>query len=135
MASEEEIRSYRAKAREEIAGAQSEYEHGRFNNCVKLAYYACFHAAVAELLGAGVAEPPGGGIWGHAFVQAEFVRRFVQRRKQYPASLGDTLSRALAVRDIADYRPAQVSRAQATRALRQATEFLSALTSEEGEQR
>jgi len=79
-------------------GAQSEHESHRFNNCAKLAYYACFHAAVAALLREDVPEPAGGGVWSHAFVQAEFSRRLIQRRKRYPTGLGDTLPRGLSIR-------------------------------------
>ncbi len=65
---------YLAKARESLAGAESELANGRYNNCANRCYYACFQAAVAALVQHGI-RPPGGqrAAWGHAFVQAQFV--------------------------------------------------------------
>src|SRR5256885_9742308 len=38
-----------AKAEESLVGAASELAHGRYNNSVNRAYYACFQAAIAVL--------------------------------------------------------------------------------------
>jgi hypothetical protein len=46
------------KAREALAGAESEYANGRFNNCANRAYYACFLAALHALAQVGI-QPPG----------------------------------------------------------------------------
>jgi len=40
---------YLAKAEESLVGAASELAHGRYNNSVNRAYYACFQAAIAAL--------------------------------------------------------------------------------------
>jgi uncharacterized protein (UPF0332 family) len=45
--SERDIEAYLVKSAESLAGAESEYANGRFNNSANRAYYACFHAAVA----------------------------------------------------------------------------------------
>lgn len=62
---------YWAKAEESLAGAESEFAQGRYNNCANRCYYACFQAAIVALLRAGVL--PRGGQWEHAYVQGEFV--------------------------------------------------------------
>jgi uncharacterized protein (UPF0332 family) len=49
-----ESQDYLAKARESFAGAESELIDGRFNNCARSVYYACFQAAIAALLEAGI---------------------------------------------------------------------------------
>ena len=45
---------YLAKAKASLAGAQSELEQRRFDNVANRAYYACFQAAVAGLIWAGL---------------------------------------------------------------------------------
>jgi hypothetical protein len=60
----------------------------------------------------------------HAYVQARFVGDLATRRKQYPASLRDVLSRLAAVREVADYEAIPISQTQASRALARAREFL-----------
>lgn len=47
-----------AKARESLAGDESEFVNDRFNYCANRASYACFPAAIHVLIGAGV-KPPG----------------------------------------------------------------------------
>lgn len=134
MATEEQIQSYWAKAEEELAGAESEHGNHRYNNCAKLTYHACFHAALVVLLKDGVPEPTGERTWSHQFVQAEFSRRFIRRRKDYPAELRDVLPRGFSLRQIADYRADYITEAQATRALRRGRQFLSALAADGGEE-
>jgi uncharacterized protein (UPF0332 family) len=41
------IHDYLAKAHENLAGAESELQHGRTNSCARSAYDACFYAANA----------------------------------------------------------------------------------------
>jgi len=36
-----------AKAEESLAGAESEFVNGRYNNCANRCYYASFQAAIA----------------------------------------------------------------------------------------
>jgi uncharacterized protein (UPF0332 family) len=45
---------YLDKARESLAGAESEYGNRRHHNCANRCYYVCFQAAIAALLLAGV---------------------------------------------------------------------------------
>jgi uncharacterized protein (UPF0332 family) len=60
---------FRAKAIESLAGAESEFVNGRFNNCANRCYYATFQAAIAALLRQGI-QPGSERTWGHPFVQA-----------------------------------------------------------------
>ena len=39
-----------AKAQESLAGAESEFAAGRYNNCANRCYYACFQAAIHALI-------------------------------------------------------------------------------------
>ena len=120
---------YLEKADESLAGAESEFGHGRYNNCANRCYYACFQAAVAPLARRGV-TPPGGSRaqWAHGFVQAQFVTQLINRRKVYPAELRDTLNRLATLRRTADYQTDDIGRPQAERALRRARTFVQALT-------
>ena len=108
---------YLAKAEESVLGAESEFVHGRFNNVANRCYYACFQAAISALQHAGIASGGRGREWGHAFVQAEFVGRLINRRRQYPPSLRQVLVRNLTLRHAADYASDQVTERQASRAL------------------
>jgi|SRR5437870_2546537 len=118
---------YLAKADESLSGAESELANGRYNNCANRCYYACFQAAIAALLRAGIAPSRGRGQWGHDFVQGEFVGILVNRRKLYPAELRDTLALILKVRQAADYGRDQVTETQAIRALRRTHRFVEAI--------
>ena len=75
------MHDYVMKAQENLAGAESELTHGQTNSCARSAYYACFHAAIAALLHAGLtaADPARG--WGHDWVHATFVGQLIHRRK------------------------------------------------------
>ncbi len=42
------------KALECLAGAESEFANGRYNNCANRCFYACFQAAIAALANSGV---------------------------------------------------------------------------------
>ena len=81
------MHDYLAKAHENLAGAESELQHGRTNSCARSAYYACFHAAIAALLQAGLTPPEPARGWRHDWVHASFVGQLIQRRKIYPANL------------------------------------------------
>jgi uncharacterized protein (UPF0332 family) len=122
------MHDYLAKAQENLAGAESELRQGRTNSCARNAYYACFHAAIAALLQAGLpsSEPVRG--WGHDWVHAGFVGQLIQRRKIYPASLRRTLPDLLALRHKADYRATHVSQREAQQAVRGAQILVQAVT-------
>jgi uncharacterized protein (UPF0332 family) len=53
---------YVAKARKNLTSTASEWTFGRYNSCARSAYDACFHAAIAGLIQAGLAlsEPSQG---------------------------------------------------------------------------
>ena len=118
------------KAEESLAGAESEFVSGRYNNCANRAYYACFQAAIAALIRASIR--PRGAQWGHDFVQAEFNGRLINRRKLYPPTLRTTLSWNYALREKADYDPDQVTERRAARAVSR-TEAFVRLPGERGE--
>src|SRR5439155_4218939 len=121
---------YIDKARESLAGAESEFANHRYNNCANRCYYSCFQAAVQALIRAGIQptrQPVG---WGHAFVQAQFAGVLINRRKLYPANLRDVLGRNLLLRRKADYEHDHVSRTEAARALRRTQEMLVAIQTE-----
>lgn len=131
------VEVYINKADNSLKGAQSELVNGRFDNCANRCYYACFQAAIAALLRAGI-RPTGQGQWGHDFVQAQFAGQLVGRRKLYPSSLRDTLTRLHELRQKADYAADHVIDVQATRVVRRAEEFVAAVEaaiSEGGDER
>jgi uncharacterized protein (UPF0332 family) len=122
MAQPEITQIYFAKAEESLAGAESEFVNGRYNNCANRCYYACFQAAIGALAREGLA--PSTNYWRHAFVQAQFAGELINRRKLYPPELRDVLERTYALRQIADYASTQISQSQSTRALRRTRTLL-----------
>ena len=115
------------KAQESLAGAQSEFVNGRYNNCANRCYYACFQAAIHALEQAGIQPTSTAGRWGHDFVQAQFAGQLVNRRKLYPRELHEALVRNYGLRQAADYQRDLVSETQARRALRRTREFLATI--------
>ena len=124
------------KARECLAGAESEFVNERYNNAANRCYYAVFQAAVHALARAGI-WPPGGpqAEWGHAFVQGQFVRELINRKHFYPTDLRATISDNLSLRQRADYEVQCVSQTQALRALRRTRQFIEAIQGQGGRAR
>jgi len=112
---------FASKAKENIAAAECEYNHGRYNASANRAYYAMFHTAIAALLYYNVLPP--GSRWEHSWVQAAFNEQLIKRRKLYPSKLAPDLVAVMSTRDIADYKDAMVSQKRAYRALRKAKRF------------
>ena len=123
------------KAQASLAGAESEAANARYDNCANRVYYACFQAAVAALLRAGIQSPNPQGHWSHTFVPSQFVGQLITRRKLYPAALRDTLPRTYQLRQAADYTDDLLPQTQALRALRRAREFVLAVQEEGGDVR
>lgn len=123
---------YLYKAQESLAGAESEFANGRYNNCANRCYYACFHGAVYALLRSGIAPAQTQRGWGHSFVQAQFVEQLINRRKLHPPTLRDVLARNIVLRQTADYRDDHVTQTQALRALRRSREFVATVQTREG---
>ncbi len=123
------------KARESLAGAESEFASGRYHNCANRCYYSCFQAAVAALEAHGFTPAAGRGrsTWSHAALNATFVGELINRRKVYPPELRDILSRTHALREAADYQRDLVSETQASRALRRTRTLVEALVPREDE--
>src|SRR4029453_5726215 len=114
------MNDYLAKAHENLAGAESELQHGRTNSCVRSAYYACFHAAIAALLHAGLTAPEPARGWSHDWVPASFVGQLIQPPKSYPPNLGRVLPDLVALRHKGDYRATRVSQREAQQVVRSA---------------
>jgi uncharacterized protein (UPF0332 family) len=114
------------KARESLAGAQSEFANGRYDNCANRCYYACFQAAVAALEANEIRPEASRGraTWSHTALAATFVGELINRRKIYPAALRDTLARTSSLREAADYKHDLVSETQAARSLRRTRTFV-----------
>jgi uncharacterized protein (UPF0332 family) len=123
----EEARVYRVKAAESLASAQADFAAARYNSCANRAYYACFQAAIAALLSAGIQTANPKGEWSHEFVQSQFNGVLVNRRKLYPVPLRRVLRDTMEVREKADYTLSSVSERVARRVLRQAQEFVQAM--------
>jgi len=118
---------YLLKAHESLAGAESEYVNGRFNNAANRCYYACFQAAIHALADAGIHSSGRQATWSHEGLQSAFVRDLISRRKRYPSDLRDVLTRTYLLRLTADYQHDMVSATQAGRALRRTRQFVQAV--------
>lgn len=133
MAQADEIDSFLAKPAESLAGAESELTGQRYNNCANRCYYACFQAAIAALLDAGLQARSGRGHWRHGHIQAQFVGELINRRRRFPPSFRRGLSDNFALRQTADYETDGISDVQATRAVRRSREFVDAIRRERSE--
>jgi len=121
-----------AKAQESLAGAESEFSNGRYNNCANRCYYACFQGAIYALSQAGIKPRGAHEQWSHAFVQAEFAGQLINRRKVYPSNMRDALAHAMVLRQTADYEQGWITQTQALRNLRRARQFLEAVAPRKG---
>jgi uncharacterized protein (UPF0332 family) len=125
MSVDRDAEAYREKAVESLAGAESEFDNGRFNNSANRAYYAAFQAAIAALLRHGIRRND--RKWPHTYVQSEFAGRLIQRRHRFPSHLRDTLAELQLLGHRADYEGGSVARADARRALRRSHEIVDAV--------
>jgi uncharacterized protein (UPF0332 family) len=131
MTNQETVNAFLAKAAESLAGAESEFGLQRYQNASNRIYYACYQAAVAALLAAGVRRL--GDHWNHDTVQALFNRELINRRKRYPAGLSGTFETLITLRNIADYELRSVSQIQASRSIRKARRFVEAVLAIDGD--
>ncbi|MBI3361401.1 MAG: HEPN domain-containing protein [Chloroflexi bacterium] len=121
---------YLAKAKQSLRGAESELAQARFDNTANRAYYACFQAAVAALITAGMpVQTEAGGLISHQAVHSGFSGLLIHRRKLYPSHLRSVLQDLLRDRILADYRPAPISSTRVARVLRQCQVFVSEIES------
>jgi uncharacterized protein (UPF0332 family) len=88
------------------------------------AYDACFQAAIAALLAAGILPASPRGAWSHACVQRQLNGLLIIRRKRNPAALRRILRDRMVVREKADDTPASVSARVASRVLQAAQGFV-----------
>jgi uncharacterized protein (UPF0332 family) len=94
--------------------------------CANRAYDACFQAAIAALLAAGIRPASPRGEWSHACVQRQLNGLLIIRRKRNPAALRRILRDRMAVREKAGDTPASVSARVASRVLQAAQAFVRA---------
>ncbi len=132
MIDRDHVQPFLAKAQESLAGAESEFAAGRYNNCANRCYYACLQAAIHALLKVGIQPRGVSGQWGHDFVQAEFASQLINRRKIYEADMRDVLMRAIMLRQTADYEEDMMKETQMARNLRRAQTFVGVILSREG---
>jgi len=133
MVADEQRAVFWVKARENLAGAGSEFMNGRYNSCASRCYYAAFQAAIVALLDEGIGARTGS--WGHRFVQAQFAGQLMARRKLFAGEFRDLLTTLLDLRHRAGYGVGLVSQREASRAVRRVETFVAAVASREGDQR
>lgn len=115
---------YLIKAEENLRAAESELANGRYNSSANRCYYACFQAAVAAILEAGIAPATQ---WSHGFVQAHFIGQLINRRKRYGPEFRTYLSDNQWLREKADYQLDPVTQVQESRALGRSRAFVHAI--------
>lgn len=123
--------SYQAwaeKSQENLTVAEWCFENSHFNACVNRLYYAMFQVAFAVLLKNGI-TPPKDKI-GHDWLQANFSRHLIRRRKLFPSKIRSYLSDAQGLREIADYSNRIVSKKLTSQELKKAKEFIKTIVSE-----
>lgn len=119
------------KAKESLAGAESEFVNERYNNTANRAYYACFQAAIVALERAGIHAAR--DEWSHEFVPSQFDGVLINRRHLYPAELRGVLSQTAGLRLSADYDEEPVTQTEASRTLRRSRIFVRTIEAEGGE--
>ena len=124
---------YLTKALASLARAELELDGKLFNNAVNRAYYACYQAAVAALVAAGV-DPDLENFWPHDIVHAQFARLLIDAQARYPRALRATLKAIFDERLKADYEPDVIGAATAGEAVRRARQFVQAVADEVGDQ-
>ena len=115
------------KSGESMSSARACFEMEYYNSCVNRAYYGMFQIAVAILFKSGYR--PKSKKLGHDWVQAEFTRVFVRRKKRFPR-LKNFLNEVQKLRDVADYSSEKISRKKAKRVLDKATTFIEHISKE-----
>ncbi len=116
------------RARESLRAAELCLQENLVNSAASRAYYAMFQATHVALALAGL----GRSEWSHPGLQATFTTELIRRQKEYPSTFRDYLSSGLRIRHIADYG-AGVSRKIATRWVRRAAVFVSAVERRSGD--
>lgn len=102
-----DAQAWLSKAEEALAGAGAEATERRYDNAANRLYFACFQAAIAALVHAGVR--PERSEWKHSDVQAEFNGILVKRRHLYPSDFRGLLNELGGLREKADYESQRVS--------------------------
>lgn len=110
------------KAKESLQAAELCYTNKLYNSTANRAYYAMFQAAVVALEVGGVKAVE--AHWSHKRVQSTFVSEFIRKRKVYPRSLAQMLSKGLEIRNDADYVARNISKPRANKILRWARDFV-----------
>ncbi|MGH2559751.1 MAG: HEPN domain-containing protein [Thermomicrobiales bacterium] len=118
---------YLAKAENSLTGAGRQYWNGRFDNSANRNYYACFQAAIAALIQAGIRLEKRADRWPHEFVISRFVGDLIHKRHQFPPELRRELDEIQLVRHSADYKSESITEFEAYRALRRTRLFVKAV--------
>ncbi len=121
----EAVANYWRKAQEALQVAAWAYENGCYNETVSRSYFAVLKAALALLCSLGVVpkETVRIGYW----VQANFARECIHRRKLMPAESASILADLQDWRVRAEYTAEMMSERSARQALKRAREFLDAV--------
>lgn len=118
-----EPQAYLDKAQEDLQAAEVCINSQLPNNAARCAYFACYHAAIAALLAAGIRVKD----WDHDQVQAKFNGVLVGKRHLYGQDLRGVLNDLMDLRHAADYTAEIISKKNAERALRAAQNFIEAI--------
>lgn len=117
---------YLTKATENLQAAEMLFEAGLHNASANRAYYAAFHAAIAVLAKFGISNTDNP----HEWVQAMFAGELIHRKKIFPLYLAGILSDVQRIRNIADYKPENVSSKAITRQIKKAKDFIEQIKQE-----
>ena len=108
------------KALDNLSAAKLLFENGLYDASANRAYYAAFHGAVAALAAKGITRDR----LDHEWVQSQFNGRLIKREKVFPGKIKSFLSEMQAIRNIADYKLANVNRKMASRQIDRAEEMV-----------
>lgn len=116
-----QIRIFYEKSRENLKAAELCFANQLYNASINRCYFAMFQMAIAMLGKSGI-HPKADRI-GHDWVQAEFARNFIKRRKLF-VSLRGHLIEIQKERDKADYKEYSFIQKKTKRILDKATTFI-----------
>ena len=118
---------YFHKAQKSLKAGRVLFEIELYDSAVSRSYYAMFQMAIAVLMKMGI-KPPKEGTYNHSWVQAVVVQELIRRRKRLARKFGNYLPLLLELRHEADYKGIEISGKTAARAIKNAAEYLDALS-------
>ncbi len=114
------------KAKESLKSSQILFDNGLYDDSASRAYYAAFRAAIAALAHFGITSDDND----HKWLQANFTRELIHRKKVFDAKFRSYLPELIKIRLNADYSINRVSKKQAKHQLERANEFVEAVEKE-----